>query len=550
MAGGTTAVHAKGGTTWYVNSGPSGNDNNTCLSRKHPCATIPGAMAKAASGDTIEIAAGTYAGGFTIAESLSLKGAKGAPPVISGGSPGVTIPGGVTATLANLQVIGATPGIADSGTLTLSGSTVIDDAGGVLDAGVLTAVGGALSSNSGNGLTVNGGADANVTGTTLASNSGTGVSNAGTMSLAGAAVSGNSAGGISNSGTGAVSTTTVTSNGNGGIINSGALTLNNSTVGSNSGGNGGVSNTGTLSMNGTTVQSNSGGQAGIYNSYRLTMTNSTISGNSGSCAGGVCNSNGAFLTVTTGTVSGNTASQMGGGIYNAGTTSLLSSSVNGNSCPGNCLGGGIYNSNGNSLVVTDSTISDNFAGTCSNYCWSTYQGGGIYNRGLSILTNTTISNNSADSPCGYNCGSASGGGVYNNGGSTAMSNTLLAGNTLGVGDTVGPDCVGTLSDGNGANSNNLIGIGDGCGLTSGQNGDQVGSSGSPINPMLGPLASNGGPTQTMALQPGSPAIGTAYAPTCLQKGSGNVNDKDQRGYPRNSKNRGVCDIGAYDTGGH
>jgi hypothetical protein len=73
-----------------------------------------------------------------------------------------------------------------------------------------------------------------------------------------------------------------------------------------------------------------------------------------------------------------------------------------------------------------------------------------------------------------------------------------------------------------------------------------------VNPMLGPLKFNGGPTQTMAPAAGSPAIDAGDA-TCLDL-SGAPLVTDQRGVPRPQRRR--CDIGAYevaspfvDTGG-
>jgi len=67
------------------------------------------------------------------------------------------------------------------------------------------------------------------------------------------------------------------------------------------------------------------------------------------------------------------------------------------------------------------------------------------------------------------------------------------------------------------------------------NSDHVGTSANPIDPKLGPLQDNGGPTPTEALLPGSPAIG-AGDPALL-------NTLDQRGY-----NRGTpVDIGAFQT---
>jgi len=126
-----------------------------------------------------------------------------------------------------------------------------------------------------------------------------------------------------------------------------------------------------------------------------------------------------------------------------------------------------------------------------------------------------------------------------------LSNTLLAANTLGAGAS-DPDCAGALTDGPGGH--NLLGNNVGCsGLTNGVNGDQVGAGASPIDPRLVPLANNGGPTQTMALLAGSPAIGAGDTTTCEQAP---INDLDQRGVPRNAALRRACDIGAYDTGAY
>jgi hypothetical protein len=71
-------------------------------------------------------------------------------------------------------------------------------------------------------------------------------------------------------------------------------------------------------------------------------------------------------------------------------------------------------------------------------------------------------------------------------------------------------------------------------------GNQVGTNESPIDAKLGPLQLNGGQTNTMALQTGSPAIGNGDAATCAADPVGGI---DQRGYSRPS---GSCDMGAYD----
>ena len=76
--------------------------------------------------------------------------------------------------------------------------------------------------------------------------------------------------------------------------------------------------------------------------------------------------------------------------------------------------------------------------------------------------------------------------------------------------------------------------------------NQVGTAASPIDPVLGPLAANGGLTPTHALRAGSPAIGTGDPVDC--DASPNAR-RDQRGKARNASARMACDIGAYDTTG-
>jgi hypothetical protein len=67
------------------------------------------------------------------------------------------------------------------------------------------------------------------------------------------------------------------------------------------------------------------------------------------------------------------------------------------------------------------------------------------------------------------------------------------------------------------------------------------------DPLLGPLQNNGGPTQTMALQEGSPAIDAGNPAGCTY-GHGHLLKTDQRGLPRPDKeDTGGCDIGAYES---
>jgi hypothetical protein len=91
----------------------------------------------------------------------------------------------------------------------------------------------------------------------------------------------------------------------------------------------------------------------------------------------------------------------------------------------------------------------------------------------------------------------------------------------------------------GGSTYNLIGDGSGSGISDGSNGNQVGSAAVPLDPVLAPLGNYGGPTQTMALLPGSPALGNGGL-----AGPG-VPTTDQRGLPRPSS--GPIDVGAFQT---
>src|SRR5216683_6473790 len=99
---------------------------------------------------------------------------------------------------------------------------------------------------------------------------------------------------------------------------------------------------------------------------------------------------------------------------------------------------------------------------------------------------------------------------------------------------------------------NLIGDGTGATITP-TTGDQIGTAGSPINPLLAPLQDNGGPTFTHALLPGSPAIDTGSAAT--DPVSGTSITTDQRGLPRpvddpaiaNASGGDGSEIGAFEV---
>jgi hypothetical protein len=176
-------------------------------------------------------------------------------------------------------------------------------------------------------------------------------------------------------------------------------------------------------------------------------------------------------------------------------------SVNDSTISGNTVGGGLYNASGSdgsqatgtaaSVILIDSTISDNS---------SAGRGGGIYNTsvGSNSMAVVTVNNSSITANVGHG-----GGGIYNDhftlSGTTnvKLRSTIVAGNS----DTGGEaDDIATPIDA--TSSYNLIGTGGSGGLADGTNNNRVGV----INPGLGPLADNGGPTQTQTLLAGSPAI--------------------------------------------
>jgi hypothetical protein len=275
---------------------------------------------------------------------------------------------------------------------------------------------------------------------------------------------------------------------------------------------GDVGNSGQLTIDSCTI---TGGAAsfggGVYSSGgTLAITNSTLSSNGGSGTwGGGLYAQGATLSLDSDTIASNSGS-FGAGIYlNGGTTTITNSTVANNAA--SSWGGGIYNQAG-TITLTNDTIANNTA----------TEGGGIFTFGSGAtisLTNCTIAANACS-------GSGSeGGGIYQGIGSptTILKNTIVAGNTA----SEGTDVDGAIT----SHGHNLIGNNeDASGFV---DSDLVGTADSPLDPLLGPLQDNGGPTQTMALQQDSLAIGNGDpdgAPTL-----------DQRGVTRGTS----PDIGAY-----
>src|SRR5580704_18092552 len=234
--------------------------------------------------------------------------------------------------------------------------------------------------------------------------------------------------------------------------------------------------------------------AGIYNcpSSTLTLINTTISNNSALIGGAICN--GGTLTIMNSTFSGNIARQQeGGAIANYGTLTIANSTFTGNiarrsllgSLAGGILNGGLFQSSG-TLAINNSTLSGNVA--------RGGKGGGIFNvKGSTVVLQNSI--------------------VANNAGGNCHGTVTSGGYNLSSDDSCSFDSTGDLNN---------------------------------TDPNLGPLQSNGGPTQTIALLPGSPAIDTGNPSGCTD-GHGHLLKTDQRGRPRPDKeDTGGCDRGAYE----
>jgi CSLREA domain-containing protein len=312
----------------------------------------------------------------------------------------------------------------------------------------------------------------------------------------------------------------------GGIINPATSTLNlsDSVVAFNQAGTngGGIANGGTLVVNNVTFKGNSAGSGGgaIFQAGgTMTVTNSVFSNNNnaGSAGGAIYMQDGG-ATIADSTFSGNSA-DFGGAIYNivqdqdtAGTLTVSRSTFVANTAD---HGGAIYNTGGGNLVLVNSTVSGNTAHD---------DGGGIENQdSTATVSFSTLYNNVAQSEAG-------GGNVFiGENGTTTFKNTVVHGGTPN-------DCAGTgtLTDAGGN-----IDTDGSCSTFSTATQGQLN---------LGTLASNGGPTQTHALQTGSVAIDAA--PNCTDAGANSITE-DQRGLPRPVDADGdttpECDVGAFEV---
>ncbi|HWS72453.1 MAG TPA: Calx-beta domain-containing protein [Thermoanaerobaculia bacterium] len=298
------------------------------------------------------------------------------------------------------------------------------------------------------------------------------------------------------------------------------LTLNHVTLTNNhsTGDGGGLSADGfnmTLTVRNSTLSGNvaDGDGGGIYvedTGGPMTIADSVISSNQAAGSGG-----GIYLydpdqdiLIQRTTISGNTAGNLGGGIYlysfdNGGLT-IDASTISGNSAS---AGGGmfLYGIDTSALLVRNTTISGNQA---------TVTGGGVYLYNVSVPATfefATITNNS-------DIGIV----LAGTGGTVTLDNTIVADNSIT--DVIGSTFAVNYSLVEAPTSSAFI-VGPGF-LTA-------------VDPQLGPLANNGGPTQTQRPALTSPVVNAANPVTAVLT--------DQRGQPRSYPTR--ADMGALELVG-
>ena len=340
-------------------------------------------------------------------------------------------------------------------------------------------------------------------------------------------------------------------NGGGGFFNNGGTaTFNEGTfvdnVANQGSGSGGavLAVAGTTTFNGTTFTGNFANRAGgafeVTDGATLNVSDAVVDGNrtgaSPGNGGGLHVTGGGIVTIDGSEFTDNMAENQGGGIWNfsVGTMEITRTTVSGNRAP---VGGGIYQQGGpntsGSLMISESLVANNVANqnggglalfegatvTVENvtiYGNVSRFGGGVYSIGSDAdFDSATIAENTART---------SGGGLFNedsNDRPVALRNTIVADNTA----QNGTNLAGRYA----SEGWNLIGTTPAATTFPAMMSDQTG-----VDPMLGPLADNGGTTMTAALLAGSPAIDAGDTDLGF----------DQRGVTRTEPD----DVGAFEFG--
>jgi hypothetical protein len=445
--------------------------------------------------------------------------------------------------------------VTDGASFTLSGVTVTNGAA-VPTSSVATALGGAIYDSGGGPLTITNAmlVDNHALNTDGQAGEGGAIASGQPLSITNTTLSGNEADGDAGDG-GAIDMLASTS------ATLDHVTATNNHAGLNSGfGFGGVVNgSSTVTASSSTFTGNTaggglGGFGGAIYAGSMTATGSSFrsnhaGGNGGSGFGGALDLQGA-ASITGSAFSGNTAggagtagssasaNGSGGAVYAADPVALTASTVT-----GNVAGGGSTSSDGfgggidSTVTATASTIADNTAGGGGA---PGYGGGVDSTSGASVFTNSTITGNRAGG--GGSSSSSFGGGIN---GQTTLVYSDVVGNGTGS-PSYGGGLDGSVTSRGSIVANNSADNGVNCSAAATdqghnlENGTSCGFTGtgdlnSPVS--FAPLANNGGPTPTLRLLAGSPAINHGETSGCPTT--------DQRGVARPVGP--ACDIGSYEV---
>lgn len=260
----------------------------------------------------------------------------------------------------------------------------------------------------------------------------------------------------------------------------------------------------------------------------ITINQSYIDRNFAIFDGGGVRTENSSLTIDSSLIDSNIALNNGGGIFSSSTPLPRSASMIIDHQENERGDGGVIPAiDGVMLKISNSTISGNKADL---------SGGGIVTNMMALIEHSTISSNLADNDSD-DLETGTGGGLYAYGGATvSVGHSILANNDLRS-TSIQNDCDQNASIVTSLGYN-LVESPDPCAFN--LTGDILAQ-----DPNLGPLQANGGPTNTHALLPGSPAIdagnpGLTRPPVAIP-----LNDQRGVGFPRVVNGR--IDIGAFES---
>lgn len=290
---------------------------------------------------------------------------------------------------------------------------------------------------------------------------------------------------------------------------------------------------------------NAGGGILAYQTATVHLNNCRVTGNSAVYGGGIAAVLGSTVTMSNSAVSANIAGEGGGVASYASSVTLVHSTLANNTA---AKSAGVWAAKNSTLVFLDSTVSGNTASDSF---------GGVYVAYSSsmTMTNTTVYNNAAHYFAGVFSGDSAVklvnstvaknqathyGGVSGQFANTAADSITLYNSIVAKND--GGDCYYDANTTITA-AYTLIGdSGSSCGIADGDNGNIVGK-----DPLLSPLADNGGVTMTMALDTvtPSPAVGAGSLGLALLEGAPLLYDQRGTVYPRTID--GTVDLGAWQS---